>query len=76
MDAKCLIKYQKKFSEDITQNWNEGSELPRPGRFYRYGFFVEIIKIIGTTEHGSEKPLSEGISRPLICVLVINDNHC
>jgi hypothetical protein len=57
VDAKCLIKYQKKFSEEFTQNWNEGSELPRLGRFYRYGISVEIIKIIGTTEHGSEKPL-------------------
>jgi hypothetical protein len=55
--AKCLIKYQKKFSEEITQNWKEGSELPRLGRFYRYGFSVEIIKIISTSEHGPEKPL-------------------
>jgi hypothetical protein len=51
------MKYQKKFSEEINQNWNEGSELPRLGRFYRYGFSVEFIKIDGTTEHGSEKLL-------------------
>jgi hypothetical protein len=57
VDAKCLIKYQKKFLDEITPNWNKGSELPRLGRFYRYGFSVEIIKFIGTTEHGSEKPL-------------------
>jgi hypothetical protein len=57
VDAKCLIKYQKKFSEELTQNWNEGSELPRLGRFYRYGFSVEFIKIDGTIEDGSEKLL-------------------
>jgi hypothetical protein len=55
VDAKCLIKYQKKFSKEIT-HWNEGSELLRLGRFYRYGFSVEIIKIVGTTEHGLKKP--------------------
>jgi hypothetical protein len=57
VDAKCLIIYQKKFSKEITQNWKEGSELSRIGQFHRYGFSVEIIKIISTTEHGSEKPL-------------------
>jgi hypothetical protein len=41
----------------ISNFWSEGSELPRLGRFYRYGFSVEIIKIDGTTEHESEKPL-------------------
>jgi hypothetical protein len=57
VDAKCLIKYKKKFSEEFTQFRNEGSELPRLGQFYQYGFSVEFIKIDGTTEHESEKPL-------------------
>jgi hypothetical protein len=49
-------KYQKRFLEEFTQKWNEGSELLSLGQFYRYGFSVEFIKI-GTTEHGSEEPL-------------------
>jgi hypothetical protein len=57
VDAKFPIKYQKKFLEEFIQNWKEGSELPRLGRFYRYGFSIEIIKIIGTTKRGSEKSL-------------------
>jgi hypothetical protein len=57
VDEKCLIKYQNMFSYEISQNGKEGSELPRLGRFYRYGFSIEFVIIIGTTEHGSEKPL-------------------
>jgi hypothetical protein len=53
VDAKCLIKYLKKFSDESSQNGKEGFELPRLGRFYRYVFSVKIIKIIGTTEYGS-----------------------
>jgi hypothetical protein len=52
-----FYKIQKKFSEDTTQNWNEGLELLRLGRFYRYDLSVEIIKFIDTTKLGSEKPL-------------------
>jgi hypothetical protein len=44
------------FRGDFTK-WKEGTELSRPGRFYLYGFSVEFVKIIGTTEHGSEKSL-------------------
>jgi hypothetical protein len=52
-----FYKIQKKFSEDTTQNWNEGLELLRLGRFYRYDLSVQIIKFIDTTKLGSEKPL-------------------